>query len=185
MRLSLTVLGFLVIVMGGFLCWENRENRILKKEMRSLEVRLAQADEKMDTFYIHDSIQVTKTKVVEVDKTDYKKQLADRETIKELGLRVAQLESENRTLMNTRDTIVLKELNDSVLYYKDKWVFFEYLIGRRVLDYSVRDSLSTYVAREYKHKFLWWKWGTKGYNVYIISHNPKSKIEYSKFIRMK
>ena len=171
--------------MGGFICWENRENRILKKEMRSLEVRLAQADEKMDTFYIHDSVQVTKVKVVEVDKTDYKKQLADRETIKELGLRVAQLESENRTLMNTRDTVVLKELNDSVLYYKDKWVFFEYLIGRRVLDYSVRDSLSTYVAREYKHKFLWWKWGTKGYNVYIISHNPRSKVEYSKFIRMK
>ena len=179
------VLGFLVIVMVCFLCWENRENRILKKELRSLEVRLAQADEKRDTFYIHDSIPVTKVKVVEVDRTDYKKQLADRETIKELGLRVAQLESENRTLMDTRDTVVLNKLNDSVLYYKDKWVSFEYLIGRRVLDYNVRDSLSTYVAREYKHKFLWFRWGTKGYNVYIISHNPRSRVEYSKFIRIK
>ena len=184
-RLIVFSLLSLVIGIGGFLCWENRENRVLRKEIRELSVRLAQADEKMDTFCIHDSIPVTKIQVVEVDKTDYKKQLADKETIKELGLRVKQLESENRTLLATRDTVVLSPLGDSVYGYRDKWVTFRYLMKEGVLDYSVRDSLTTYVAREYKHRFLWFKWGTKGYNVLIVSHNPKSRVEYSKYIKIK
>jgi hypothetical protein len=175
----------LVILSGGFLCWENRENRVLKKEVRELQVRLAQSEERADTFYIHDSIPVAKIQVVEVDKTDYKKALADKETIKELGLRVKQLESENRTLLATRDTVILSPLNDSVLGYKDKWVTFKYLVNEGVLDYAVRDSLTTYVARQYKHKFLWFRWGTKGYEVYIVSHNPRSRVEYSKFIKLK
>ena len=187
MKFRLVVLGLLslVISFGGFLCWENRENRILKKEISELSLRLAQADEKRDTFFIHDSVPVTKIKVVEVDRTDYKKQLADKETIKELGLSINQLESENRTLLATGDTVILSPLNDSVYSYQDKWVSFKYLMKERFLDYNVRDSLSTFVAREYKHKFLWWRWGTKGYSVYIVSHNPKSRVEYSKFIRIK
>lgn len=179
---------FLVLVslaFCGFLCWENRENRLLKKEIRSLETRLAQSHEDPERIYIHDTVPVTKIKVVEVDKTDYKKALADKETIKALGLRVSQLEAENKTLLSTRDTVYLTKVNDSVYAYHDKWVTFRYLMNERALDYSVRDSLTTYVAREYKHKFLWFKWGTKGYSVFIVSHNPKSKVEYSKYIRLK
>lgn len=184
-RFIIIVLVSLVIGTCGFLCWENRENRLLKKEIRELSVRLANAKEDKEIIYIHDSVPATKIKVVEVDKTDYKKLLADRETIKELGLKVKQLESENRTLLGSRDTVYLKPLNDSVLFYNDKWVSFRYLMTERVLDYAVRDSLTTYVAKEYKHRFLWFKWGTKGYNVFIISHNPKSKVEYSKYIKLK
>ena len=179
----LIVLGLVVIC--GFLCWENRENRLLKKEIRTLEARLAEAHEEPERIYIHDSIPVTKIKVVEVDKTDYKKQLADKETIKELGLKVSQLESENRTLLAAKDTVYLSHLSDSVYGYSDKWVTFRYLMKSGVLDYAVRDSISTFVAREYKHRFLWWRWGTKGYNVLIVSHNPKSRVEYSKYIKIK
>ena len=98
---------------------------------------------------------------------------------------MSQLESENRTLLATRDTVVLEPENDSVMTYRDKWVSFRYLMCERVLDYSVRDSLSAYVSREYKHRFLWWRWGTKGYNVSVVSHNPKCKVEYSKYIKLK
>ena len=172
-------------IICGFLCWENRENRLLKKEIRALEARLAEAHEEPERIYIHDSIPVIKTKVVEVDKTDYKKQLADKQTIKALGLRVSQLEAENRTLMSMRDTVYLSPLNDSVYVYHDNWVSFKYLMKAGALDYAVRDSLTTYVAREYKHRFLWFKWGTKGYNVYIVNHNPHSRVEYNKYLRLK
>ena len=121
-RFVFSLIISLVIGLFGFLCCENRENRLLKKEMRALEVRLAQSEERMDTFWIHDSVPVTKVKVVEVDKTDYKKALADKETIKELGLKIKQLESENRTLLATRDTVYLSPLNDSVYIYKDNYV---------------------------------------------------------------
>jgi hypothetical protein len=122
---------------------------------------------------------------VEVDRTDYKKLLADKQLIKDLGLKVSELESENRTLLSTRDTVVLNPVNDSILAYSDKWFSFSYDLDSRVLDWEVRDSLTTYVSQEYRHRFLWWKWGRKGYRVTIVNHNPRSRIEYSKFIRIK
>lgn len=175
----------MIVLVIGFLCWENRGSRLLKQEIRELQQRLAESEERIDVRYIHDTVPVYQTKVVEVDRTDYKRILADRETIRELGLRVAQLESENRTLMSTRDTVVLHEEGDSLYTYKDRWVSFRYLTSRRVLDYAVRDSLSTFVSREYRHRFLWWRWGTKGYNVSIVSHNPNTKIEYNKYIKIR
>jgi hypothetical protein len=160
-------------------------NFSLKFQVRDLQVQLAESQQKADTFYIRDSIPVWKERIVEVDRTDYKKLLADKELIKSLQLKVAQVEAENRLLMGTRDTIYLRKDRDSVLRYHDQWADFSYFEEKRRLEYSVRDSLTTYVTREYKHKFLWWKWGTKGYNVYHVNHNPNSRIYYNKYIRVK
>lgn len=157
----------------------------LRREIRDLEVRLAQSVEKVDTFIIRDSIPVTRIKVVEVDKTDYKAQLADKKLIKDLELRIKEVESENRTLLSTRDTVVLNPLNDSVLTYSDKWNSFSYELKSRVLDWEVRDSLVTFVSSEYRHHFLWWRWGKRGYNVSIVNFNPKSRILYEKYIKIK
>lgn len=172
----------------GLLCSEYRANHSLQSQVRDLQVQLSEIQQKSDTFYIRDSIPVWKERIVQVDKTDYKKLLADKELIKELKLKVSQIEAENRLLMGTRDTVYLsKSERDSVLRYHDQWVDFSYFEYKKRLEYSVRDSLTTYVTREYKHRILWGliKWGTKGYNVYHVSHNPRSKIYYNKYIRVK
>lgn len=179
------LLVVMFLILSGFLCCENRENLFLKGQVRDLQLQLAESEQKADTFYIRDSVFVWKERIVEVDRTDYKKHLADRELIKELQLKVDQLESESRTALVTRDTVMLEPLNDSTFIYSDKWMYFLYRLNTGVLDCEVRDSLSTFVAREYKHKFLWFRWGTKGYNVYIVSHNPHTKVEYSKYLRVK
>lgn len=156
-----------------------------EREIKTLNMRLALAIEHPDTFIIRDSIPVAKVKVVEVDRTDYKKQLADKQLIKELGLRVKEVEAENRFLMSTRDTVVLKpEIGDSLFTYRDHWNSFSFELNSRVLDWEVRDSLVTYVSQEYKHHFLWWRWG-KGYVVTHVNFNPKSKIVYNKYIKIK
>lgn len=172
----------------GLLCSEYRANHSLQSQVRDLQVQLSEIQQKSDTFYIRDSIPVWKERIVQVDKTDYKKLLADKELIKELKLKVSQIEAENRLLMGSRDTVYLsKSERDSVLRYHDQWVDFSYFEYKKRLEYSVRDSLTTYVTREYKHRILWGliKWGTKGYNVYHVSHNPRSKIYYNKYIRVK
>jgi hypothetical protein len=159
--------------------------RAYEKEISELSVRLACAAEKVDTFIIRDSVPVTRIKVVEVDRTDYKTQLADKKLIKDLELRVKEVESENRTLLSTRDTVVLNPLNDSILTYSDRWNSFSYELDTRVLDWEVRDSLVTFVTSEYRHHFLWWRWGKKGYKVSIVNFNPKSRILYDKYIKIK
>ena len=156
-----------------------------EKEISDLSVRLACAAEKVDTFIIRDSIPVTQIKVVEVDRTDYRKQLADKKLIDDLNLRIREIEAENRTLLSTRDTVVLHPVNDSVLTYSDRWNTFSYELRSRVLDWEVRDSLVTYVSSEYRHHFLWWRWGLKGYKVSHVNFNPKSRIIYDKYIKIK
>lgn len=175
----------IVALVVGVFTLGNRERKEYERQIRELQVRLAEAEEHPDTFFIHDSIPVYRDKVVEVDKTDYKKLLADKELIKSLQLKVAQVEAENRMLMGTRDTVILEKGRDSVLRYHDQWADFAYYEDKKRLEYAVRDSLTTYVTREYKHKFLWWKWGTKGYNVYHVNHNPNSRVYYNKYIRVK
>ena len=184
-KVVIIVSTLVMLIFGGFLCWESRENRVLKQQVRDLSVQLAMSVQKVDTFLIRDSIPVYKERIVEVDRTDYKKLLADRQLIKDLNLKLGQIEAENEMLKSTRDTVILTPVNDSVLKYKDKWADFAYYTKNQRLDYNIRDSVSTFVAREYKHRFLFWKWGTKGYNVVIVSHNPHSKVEYNKFIRVK
>ena len=157
-----------------------------EREINILNMRLALAIEHPDTFFIHDSIPVIQQKVVEVDKTDYKKALADKQLIKDLNLKVKEIEAENRLLLSTRDTVVLKPaLDDSTFTYSDHWNRFSFELKSRVLDWEVRDSLVTFVSAEYKHHFLWWRWGLKGYQVTHVNFNPKSRIEYNKYIKIK
>lgn len=35
-----------------------------------------------------------------------------------------------------------------------------------------------------KHKFLWWRWGTKGYQVQIVNFNPHPRINYSRYVEV-
>lgn len=173
------------IVVGLYASFKRSEINALRKELRDVSVRLAEAEERVDTFIIRDSIPVVETRVVEVDRTDYKKLLADERLIKDLKLKVSDLESENRTLLSTRDTVVLTTVDDSVYSYRDQWCSFSYVQATGVLDWEVRDSLCTFVSTEYRHRFLWWKWGKKGYKVSIVNFNPRSRIEYEKFIRLR
>lgn len=178
-----------VLVIGslGLLCSEYRANSSLKSEIRDLREQLSESRQRPDTFYVRDSFPVWKERVVEIDRTDYKRIMADKELIKDLNLKVSQIEAENRMLRSTRDTVFLKEVDDSTLRYADKWVSFEYMTRDNRLSYAVRDSLTTLVTREYKHKILWGliKWGTKGYNLFVVSHNPKCRVEYNKYIKVK
>lgn len=181
---NLAVVAFMLCLLGLGLHYRSLM-KAYEREISDLSVRLACAAERVDTFFVHDSIPVIQTKVVEVDRTDYKRQLADKKLIKDLELRVKEVESENRTLLSTRDTVVLNPLNDSILTYSDRWNTFSYELDTRVLDWEVRDSLVTFVTSEYRHHFLWWRWGKKGYKVSIVNFNPKSRIIYDKYIKIK
>lgn len=178
-----------VMVISSFAGWGSwkyyRMCNELQRDNRELRSMLAQANVEPEKIIIRDSIEVVKQKIVEVDKTDYKELLADKELIKELKLKIGQIEAENRTLSATIDSVLMEKVNDSVFYYKDKWAEFEFLVTHHRLNYSVRDSITTVIAKEYKHRFLWWRWGTKGYDVYVVSHNPHARIEWNKHIKVK
>ena len=178
----------LLIVMIAGIFFASKENRALRAQVKDLSVQLAHANIEMIPDTIRDSIPVITQLVVEVDKTDYKKQIADRELISDLKLKVSQIESENTMLRETLGKVQLQlEKKDSLelFTYHDKWADFEVDLQTKQLEYAVRDSLVTFVTIVYKHKFLWWRWGKKGCEVKIVNFNPRSEVLYNKSIMIK
>lgn len=174
---------FLFVVFGFSSC-----NRELKKEIEMLREELARQQQyvplKKDT--IHDSVEVVTQQIVEVEKIKEVLTKEDKQLIKDLSLKVSELESYQKIGTITQDSITLEKKDstkDTPLYYKDAWAEFEY--QDKKLRYAIRDSLNIVVKREYKHKFLWWKWGVKGYEVKAINFNPHATIKYNTYIKRK
>lgn len=157
----------------------------LKKENERLREELAKAQQyqplQRDT--IRDSIEVITQKVVTVEKIKNVLTQEDRQMLKDIDVKVKELESLQKTGMLTKDTVFLTEQRDSVLRYNDAWADFEFWEKERRLQYAVRDSLAIAVKREYKHRFLWWRWGTKGYEVKAVNFNPHSTLKYNTTVR--
>ena len=112
------------------------------------------------------------------------KSAVDKKIASEIGMPRSSVESKMALTMATTDTVKLTQKTESIYIYKDRWLDAKVNLYDSTMTYKARDSLSEYIERIYKHKFLFWKWGTKGYRVHIINHNPNSKIEYADYIRV-
>lgn len=137
---------------------------------------------------LDDSLSVAKNTALQA-KCDELKQLhlADTKLIRELKVKLKDVKSIHTASSSTADTVRIEPVPntaDSVFSYQDKWLSLHIDIPARLCQYSSRDSLTTIVSRTYKHKFLWWRWGTKGYQVQIVNFNPHSRINYSRYVEV-
>lgn len=137
---------------------------------------------------LDDSLSVAKNTALQA-KCDELKQLhlADAKLIKELKVKLKDVKSIHTASSSTADTVRIEPVHnttDSVFSYQDKWLSLHIDIPARLCQYISRDSLTTIVSRTYKHKFLWWRWGTKGYQVQIVNFNPHSRINYSRYVEV-
>ena len=163
-------------------------NRELKREIEMLREELAKQQQYVplhkDT--IRDSVELVTQKIIEVEKIKEVLTEEDRKLLKDAGIAAKELMSLQKTGTETKDTVWLEKKDSSEnapLYYKDAWAEFEY--QNKKLKYSVKDSLAIAVKKEFKHKFLWWKWGTKGFEVKVANFNPHSTIRYNTFVKRK
>lgn len=89
-------------------------------------------------------------------------------------------------MIHTTDTVYAEyKQQDSLFSYHDQWADLSLSLKDTTFYYNIRDSLATVVYREYRHRFLWWRWGTKGYRLKIVNFNPRSKVTYNKYIYSK
>ena len=156
-----------------------KENELLRRELA-----LAQKYVPLQRDTIRDTVEVVTQKVVEVEKVKSALTKEERELLKDLGLKVRELESLQQTGIVTRDTVwlVRKDSTDSSpLVYHDAWTDIEYRDKRMV--YAMRDSLAIALRKEYKHRFLFFRWGTKGYEVKVANFNPHSSVRYNTFVK--
>lgn len=127
-----------------------------------------------------DTLSLSETSAMNV----YKAELSKENTalIKDAGDRVKDVESLSTSATSIRDTILLGDTVKMNFHYSDQYATID--IRDSVMWYNIRDSLTTIVTTDYKHRFLWWRWGKKGYRVKIISHNPHSRISYNEYLKV-
>lgn len=159
-----------------------------KQEVEELKAQLAHAQIAPMVEYdtIRDTIPVATSVVIPVERSTYKTELADRQLIKDLRLKLGQIEAQQLSGTAIHDTVRLKAKVNSRYEYADRWAHFTLSMKPpdTTLVYTVSDSVLTLVYREYKHKFLWWRWGTKGYKVKVVNFNPNATIRYNQYIKV-
>lgn len=179
------ILSFLMVLLtifASFLIFESRQkkaNEALKMQLHQLQLKYSP----MQRDTIRDSVKLVTQQVMVMDKGEYKLLAADRKLLEDLNLKLRQVVSDQRVSMVTSDTVKTKRLN-SVYSYSDAWLSLRLDTADSILTYRARDSLQCIVARQFKHKFLWWKWGTKGYNVKVLNFNPHSTLLYNSYIQV-
>lgn len=161
-----------------------------EKEISDLKYQLAHAQQfvplEKDTVYLPgDTVEVSTSPVIMAElKTLRKQHLIDERMIKDLGLKLKQLDAVQTTVTETKDTARAEYChNIKVFSYDDRWSHLEFSLSDSTFYYNIRDSLATVVYHEYKHRFLWWRWGVKGYKVKILNFNPHSTIRYNRYVK--
>lgn len=133
---------------------------------------------------IHDTVPVASAPALVVTKEEYKK-ITDKALLKDLDVKPAAITSQLQTEISTRDSIKLRAAPaDNDYIYHDHWTDIHLSLSDSILQYNMRDSIVMFIVRDYKHRFLFWRWGTKGYNVKLVNFNPRAKIKYLKYVKV-
>lgn len=178
----------IMLTVGFALFYEEKAN---KKEIAALKYQLAHAQTFVpldrDTVILstHDTVEVVTSSVITAELSALRKQhIIDEQLIKDLGLKLKQLDAVQTTVTETKDT-VKADFHDStkVFSYEDNWSHLEFRPCDSTFYYNIRDSLVTAIHHEYKHKFLWFRWGIKGYKVKHVNFNKNSRIVYNTYVK--
>lgn len=163
-------------------------DRQLRKENERLREELAKQQQyvplQRDT--IRDSIEVITQKVVEVQKVKEVLSKEDKQLIKDLGIKVRDLESLQKVSMETRDTVYLQakdSTTNDTLFYRDAWTDLEYYQRERKLSLRTWDSIAIAMDGVVRKKFLFFRLGVKGYRLKTINFNPSSTIISNTFVK--
>lgn len=177
-------IALVAVMYFGYNCYVKIRFRYAS-EIVSLRQQLAHARiyEPVEHDTIRDTIAVASSNAIIADaKTLCNQHIIDQALIRDLGLKVKQLESVQTTTTITADSVKLSAPTSDTFVYHDKWSHIRVNLADSSVVYDIRDTVVTVVHREYRHHFLWWRWGTKGYRVRIVNFNPHTHVEYNTFV---
>lgn len=185
---AIQILAAMFIVTMAAFIRSAYQNSKLRSELNRQTENIGSLTYDIQYGKLNDSLSVAKNTALQA-KCDELKQLhlADAKLVKELKVKLKDVKTIHTASSSTKGTVKIEpvpDTADSVFSYQDKWLSLHIDIPARLCQYTSKDSLTTIVSRTYKHKFLWWRWGTKGYQVQIINFNPHSRINYSRYVEV-
>lgn len=183
--IAVITLCVLVGFLGSALKSLRSENRRLTSNVEALSSEASFLKDRLGN-------EVSRSQSLELSKREFEKLCAAQaNTISNLRLKVSRLESITSTVIHVTDTIRIRAetsvLNDSVgkaiFNYKDNFLTLAGSVqlykssapSQVQVSYTLVDSLDVVIYRE-PRKFLFIRYGTKRYDCYVRSLNPKSRV---------
>lgn len=181
------LVAMFIVTMAAFIR-SAYQNSKLRSELNRQTENIGSLTYDIQYGKLDDSLSVAKNTALQAKCNELEQlHLADAKLVKELKVKLKDVKTIHTASSSTADTVRIEPIPntaDSVFSYQDKWLSLHIDIPARLCQYTSKDSLTTIVSRLYKHKFLWWRWGTKGYQVQIINFSPHSRINYSRYVEV-
>lgn len=173
-----------IIILFILLAAVTRLYNITLKEKERFEANQTTLMTSLNNFKFRDSLNAVENGRLKLSISELKKlREADFKLIKELKLRPKDVETITKVKVVTRDSIIF-QLKDSCINYESEWTKVSGCIGD-TLSIETSDSIAFIAHKEYKHKFLFFRWGLERAKVKIINFNPRSSIKSPEWIDLK
>lgn len=185
---AIQILAAMFIVTMAAFIRSAYQNSKLRSELNRQTENIGSLTYDIQYGKLDDSLSVAKNTALQAKCNELEQlHLADTKLVKELKVKLKDVKTIHTASSSTADTVRIEPVPntaDSVFSYQDKWLSLHIDIPARLCQYTSKDSLTTIVSRLYKHKFLWWRWGIKGYQIQIVNFNPHSRINYSRYVEV-
>ena len=173
-----------IIILFILLAAVTRLYNITLKEKERFEANQTTLMTSLNNFKFRDSLNAVENGRLKLNLSELKElREADFKLIKELKLRPKDVETITKVKVVTRDSIIF-QLKDSCINYESEWTKVGGCIGD-TLSIETSDSIAFIAHKEYKHKFLFFRWGLERAKVKIINFNPRSSIKSPEWIDLK
>lgn len=173
-----------IIILFILLAAVTRLYNVTLKEKERFEENQTTLMTSLNNFKFRDSLNAVENGRLKLNLSELKElREADFKLIKELKLRPKDVETITKVKVVTRDSIIF-QLKDSCINYESEWTKVSGCIGD-TLSIETSDSIAFIAHKEYKHKFLFFRWGLDRAKVKIINFNPRSNVKSPEWIDLK
>ena len=173
-----------IIILFILLAAVTRIYNVTLKEKERFEANQTTLMTSLNNFKFRDSLNAVENGRLKLNLSELKElREADFKLIKELKLRPKDVETITKVKVVTRDSIIF-QLKDSCINYESEWTKVSGCIGD-TLSIETSDSIAFIAHKEYKHKFLFFRWGLERAKVKIINFNPRSSVKSPEWIDLK
>lgn len=163
----------------------SHRNKVLKAEVTRQTGNVSALMGEVKRYKVNDSLNVASVQALQLTVGELKEhRQADAKLIKELKLRPKDVDYITKTSVVTRDSLVFKIDTVGCFHHRDKWLTVDACVGDSTMFIESRDSIAQVIHVDYKHRFLWWRWGVKSIRQEVINFNPRSRVEFSEVIRV-
>lgn len=178
----------IITVLVAFMVTQCSKIGNLKEEVKEQKENVKILKYKEHLYHISDSVKVAEIRALQLDKKQFEDLVLEKDRQIEQIRNERKKEIEYYSRLTKTDSFYITQFDtiyvgkDTCFSYDDGYLSLTTCKGFSSIE--TKDTIKQVISAEYKHKFLWWKWGLKGITQDVWSTNPHSNIHFEEFVKL-